>query len=74
MIKLHSAYTDELIVQENMRLIECAEFIKHEKQISATPSDVNAESLGLNTSRRPPKGLPPTHVRTESGVNYGVVK
>ena len=72
MIKLHSAYTDELIVQENMRLIECAEFIKYEKLSSATPSDVNAESLGLNTSRRPPKRLPPTNVRTESGANYGI--
>ena len=31
MICLQSAYTDELIVQENLRLIQCAEFIKQEK-------------------------------------------
>ena len=31
MIRLQSAYTDELIVQENLRLIQCAEFIKEEK-------------------------------------------
>ena len=72
MIRLQSAYTDELIVQENLRLIQCAEFIKEEKQSSANPSEVNAESLGLNTSRRPPKRLPPTHVRMESGANYGI--
>ena len=59
-------------MQENLRLIQCAEFIKQEKNNANTPSDVNAESLGLNTSRRPPKKLPPTHIRMESGANYGI--
>ena len=57
MIKLHSSYTDELIVTENLRLIECAEYIKYEKANSLNPSDVNAESLGINTSLRPAKKL-----------------
>ena len=58
MVRIHSAYTDELIMQENLRLIQCAEFIKQEKNNANTPSDVNAESLGLNTSRRPPLKAP----------------
>ena len=72
MVRIYSAYTDELIMQENLRLIQCAEFIKQEKNNANTPSDVNAESLELNTSRRPPKKLPPTHIRMESGANYGI--
>ena len=72
MIKLNSSYTDELIVTENLCLIECAEYIKYEKTRSLNPSDVNAESLGINTSRRPAKKLPPTHVTSESGANYGI--
>ena len=58
MARIHSAYTDELLQQENIRLIQCSEFIRDEKANSATPQDVTAESLGLNTSRRPPKRLP----------------
>ena len=72
MIKLHSSYTDELIVTENLRLIECAEYIKYEKSTSINPSEINAESLGINTSRRPAKKLPPTNVTSESGANYGI--
>ena len=36
------------------------------------PQNVNAESLGINTSRRPAKRLPPTHLTSESGANFGI--
>ena len=42
------------------------------KSHAANPHDVNAESLGINTSRRPPKRLPPTHLTSESGANFGI--
>jgi hypothetical protein len=72
MIKLHSSYTDELVVTENLRIIECSEHIKIMKSQSGNPQDVNAESLGINTSRRPEKRLPPTHLTSESGANFGI--
>ena len=72
MVRIHAAYTDELISQENLRLIQCSEFIRDEKNNSVTPQDINAESLGLNISRHPPKKLPPTHIRVECGANYGI--
>jgi hypothetical protein len=62
MIKLHSSYTDELIVMENLRLIACSDHIQYQKNQAVNPQNVNAESLGINTSRRPPKRLPPTHL------------
>ena len=72
MVRLHSAYTDELAQQENVRLLQCAEFIRNEKANSGTPQDVMAESLGLNTSRRPAKRLPPHFIKVESGANFGI--
>ena len=72
MVRIHSAYTDELILQENLRLIQCSEFIRVEKNNSANPQEVNAESLGLNISRCPPKKLPPTHIRVEFRARYGI--
>ena len=72
MVRIHSAYTDELMQQENVRLIQCAEFIRDEKANSATTQDVTAKSLGLNTSRRPPKRLPPHFIKVESGANFGI--
>ena len=53
-------------------LIQCSEFIRDEKNNSANPQEVNVESLGLNICRRPPKKLPPTHIRVECGSNYGI--
>ena len=50
MIKLHSSYTDELIVTENCRIIACSDHIKG----------------------RPAKRLPPTHLTSESGTNFGI--
>ena len=38
MVRIHAAYTDELMQQENIRLIQCAEFIR-----DATPQDVTTE-------------------------------
>ena len=32
MVRIHDAYTDELILQENLRLIQCSEFIRVEKK------------------------------------------
>ena len=72
MIKLHSSYTDELLVTENLRIIECSEHIKVMKSQSANPQNVNAESLGINTSRRPAKRSPPTHLTSENGANFGI--
>ena len=72
MIKIHNSYTDELIVTENLRLIACADHIKEMKSVNVNPNDVNAESLGINTSRRPAKKLPPTHLTSESGANFGI--
>ena len=43
MVRIHAAYTDELMQQENIRLIQCAEFIRDEKANSATPQDVTTE-------------------------------
>ena len=31
-----------------------------------------SQSLGINTTRRPAKRLPPTHVTVETGANYGI--
>ena len=42
------------------------------KSVNANPNDVNAESLGINTSCRPAKRLPPTHLTSESGANFGI--
>ena len=72
MVKIHNSYTEELIVIENLRLIACAEHIKQRKENSANPHDITAESLGINTTRRPVKKLPPTHITSEIGANFGV--
>ena len=72
MIKLHSSYTDELVVTENLHLIACAEHIRYMKSQSANPQDITAETLGINTSRRPAKRLPPTHLTCESGANFRI--
>ena len=72
MVKIHNSYTEELVVIENLRLIACAEHIKQRKDNSANPHDITAESLGINTTRRPVKKLPPTHITSETGANFGV--
>ena len=53
-------------------MLQCAEFIRNEKATSLTPQDVTAESLGLNTSWRPIKRLPPHFIKVESGANFGI--
>ena len=47
MVRLHGAYTDELAQQENVRLLQCAEFIRNEKANSGTPQDITPESTRL---------------------------
>ena len=73
MVKMHNTYTEEMHRQENVRLNTCAAHIRHKKEMTGgNPNDINAESLGINTSRRPIKRLPPTHIKAESGAHYGV--
>jgi hypothetical protein len=47
MIKLHSSYTDKLIVIENLRLIAYSDQIQQMKSQAANPHDDNAESWEL---------------------------
>ena len=72
MVKLHNSYLEELMVIENLRLFACAEHIKARKENSQNPNSVTAESLGINTTRRPVKKLPPTHITSETGANFGL--
>jgi hypothetical protein len=71
MVKMHNTYTEEMHRQENNRLNSCADHIRIRKETTqGNPNDINAESLGIITSRRPIKRLPPTHIKAESGAHY----
>ena len=72
-IKYHNVYTEELIDLENKRLLSNSTYLLDEKAAAGVNhSDVTAESLGLNNTRRPPKRLPPTHVIMETGATFGI--
>ena len=45
MVRIHSAYTDELILQENLRLIQCSEFIKMERKKTQQIIKMSMQSL-----------------------------
>ena len=70
-VKLHTQYINEINEEENKRLSNLAVYISNKKAASRTPNQINADSLGVSTSRRPmPKPISPTLQET-SGAYYG---
>ena len=72
-IRYHTMYSEEIQEMENKRLLANSNYLQEQKNLAGHDhSEVTAESLGLNNSRRPAKRLPPTHVTKETGANFGV--
>ena len=72
-IRYHTMYSEEIQEMENKRLLANSNYLQEQKNLAGHDhSEVTAESLGLNNSRRPAKRLPPTHVTNETGANFGV--
>ena len=72
MVKLHTDYLRELNEAENKEIQDVLYYVSETKRTSPKPQDVTVESLGVSSSRRPPKRLPQPSITDQNGAHFGI--